>query len=189
LFSFLALAAFSILMLFDKSDTPTGNVILSSDVTEEDDLEKTRKQAIQVDNEVKEKTILPKPRNYIKNTGALKPNYILYQMIKEDSGSNIVSLHYSIDSDNPVEFMLFPTKKDMMHYAELKNMKYDRYYCGGFGKHIEGDCMVDDVGFSIWNSDGGISVAPDYELIFTKDGKSFEISPQRSSSAKRLLTS
>jgi len=189
LFLFLVLIMFSVLLIFNKSDTPTGNVVLNDAVVNGNNAGEVQDQVVSGNDQVKEATILPKPKNYLKGAVELKPNYVFYQVVKEDSGSNLVNLHYEVISDNPVEFMLFPTKNDMIFYSELKNMKYDRYYCGGFGKNIRGDCIVDDLGFSIWNSDGGISVTPDYKLIFAKNGRSFEISPQKSFLKKRLLTS
>ncbi len=170
------LLAFALFFIFDKSDSPTGNIILDNQGIEEVEAQESEEVI------VKETSVLPERKNYVKGSITLNPYYVLYQNIRSNSEGKFVKVHYKITSDNQIEFLMFPTSRDMISYSELRNPNYDTYQCGGVGKKLEGDCLVDNVGFAIWNKDGGISSTIQYELKFSN----IEIAPEKISISKRV---
>ena len=151
------LLAFFVFLFFSRTDSPTGNVVLDA----EEQIQEESQESAEKEIVVKETSILPEKRNYVRDSIELKPYYVLYQNVISNSEGKI-NVYYKISSDHPVEFLMFPTILDMVSYSERRNSIYNIYQCGSVGKNIEGDCMVGNVGFAIWNTDGGASSKVDY---------------------------
>ena len=176
----LILIAFSTFLFFGKTNSPTGNAVLDN---AEQNQEEPQELPVKEEVVVKETSIFQERKNYVKNSVTLNPYYVVYQEVRDNSEERFTNVHYKISSDHTVELLMFPTELDMVSYSEKKNLNYNRYPCGGIGKNIEGDCTVDNLGFAIWNSDGGVSARVNYELRFS----SVEISPEKATIAPRIL--
>ena len=107
-------------------------------------------------NDKPEEELIPNKieSGYILDEGEthLQNHYVEYGMLRENSDDDFIRIHYVVDADDPVDFIVSPHILDLEQYAKLSG-RYNWYGgCIGHGKHIEGECVVDNFGYAIWNT-------------------------------------
>lgn len=137
------------------SDLITGQAIFGED---RDDLRDEFEEQL-IPNEVESK-------DGIEATEYFEAQYVIWDYIVDNEDGEYVKIKYTLDSEDNIDFLLLPSYADATAYAKRSN-DYDWYNgCTGYGKHIEGECVVNDASYVIWNVNPyAITVDYKFEII------------------------